>query len=463
MNRIGYIAFILMWNLAVQTLSAQSDYLVTSLTLNSRFSNEIFAIPYEDGLIYCSDRRTNVLINRVDTADNPLFHLYFVHGKDSLKWGMSRLLSKNISINTHQGPCTVSTNGRDLYFTINNETGQRIYSAHKSGDEWINIQPFPHNRPNYTTTHPSLSNDGKRLFFVSDRQGGYGGFDIYVCEWAPSGWGTPKNLGPEVNTPGNELYPFIQKNNVLYFSSNAHDSMGGMDIFSVHEINGKWMFRQRLEEPVNSTGDDISYTAADVDGTSGYFASNRNGKTFDIFSFKSLFPVFPDCQEQEENDYTYLIRETYTLELDTVPTIKLIWDMGDGTTRYGEEFWHTFPSTGQYDIYLNVLDTLTGDFSEHVEYIPLDVQDVEQPYITMEETVEAGVPTLFDASKTYLPELDIEEYYWIFGDGMRCKGERVEHVFALPGVYQVQLGVTGKSKYTEKPTKLCTVRKITVK
>ena len=461
MNKTGYITFILLWSLTVQA-PAQSDYTVAPLTLNSRFTNEIFAVPYKNGVIYCSDRRTNVLINRVDTADNPLFHLYFAPAKDSIKWSIPRLLSKNIPLNTHQGPCTVSANGQELYFTANNETGQRIYSARNSGDEWINIQPFTHNRPNYTTTHPSLSPDGKRLFFASDRPGGYGGFDIYVCEWTLSGWGTPKNLGPEVNTAEDELYPFIQGNGVLYFSSSAHNSMGGMDIFSVRETDGKWGLRQRLEEPVNSTGDDISYTAADADGTSGYIVSNRNGQNFDIFSFKSLFPVFTECQEQEENDYTYRISEQGAMKTDTT-TLKLIWEMGDGTTRYGEEFWHTFPSTGQYDIYLNVLDTLTGEFSEHVKHYLLDVLDEEQPYITVGETVVAGVPVPFDASKTCLPELDIEEYYWMFGDGGRDKGERVEHVFAGPGVYRVQLGVTGKSIYTEEPAKVCTFLEITVK
>jgi len=460
MKRFVYITIILYT--IVHKLWAQTDYLVEPLSLNSNYTNEIFAFPYGDGIVYASDRRTHVLVSRVDSANHPLYHLFYVSKRDSAKWGASRLLSKNISLNAHQGPFSISANGQEIYFTSNDETGQRIFSAKKSDNEWVNIQPFAHNRPNYTTTHPSLSRDGTRLFFASDMPGGYGGFDIYVCEWTLRGWGPPKNLGPEVNTPANELYPFIQGNGELFFSSSGHDSMGGLDIFSVREINGVWGFLKQMEEPINSSGDDISYTAADADGTSGYFASNRSGKSFDIFSFKSLFPVFTDCREQEENEYTYFIREPGILGLDTIPTLKLIWDMGDGTTRHGDEFWHTFPSTGQYDIYLSVLDTLTGEFSEHVELLSLEVIDEEQPYITTGETITVGVTVLFDASKTYLPDLEIEEYYWIFGDGIRKKGIRAEHIYAAPGIYRVHLGVTGRSKYTGQQGKVCTYCEIIV-
>jgi len=240
--------------------------------------------------------------------------------------------------------------------------------------------------------------------------------------------------------------------------------MGGLDIFSVRELGGSaWGLLQRMEEPINSTGDDISYTADD-DGIFGYFASNRDGKSFDIYSFKSLFPVFNNCSEQQEIDYTYRIRDPGgIMELDTIPTLKLIWDMGDGTTRYGDEFWHTFPSTGQYDIYLNVLDTLTGEFIEQVEHFKLDVLDWEQPYITAVKTAKAGTSVSFDASKnTYLPDLEIEEYYWMFGDGTRKKGIQAEHIYAAPGVYRVQLGVIGKSKWTGEQEKICSCREILV-
>ena len=447
--------------LCYSVIFAQSDYQVVPLSLDNNYTNEIFAVSYENGIIYSSDRRTHILVSRVDTTHQQLFHLFYVSQKDSNKWSFPRLFSKNLPINAHQGPFSISANGKEMYYSIYDETGQRIYMATKSGNNWGNLRPFAHNRPNCTTTHPSLSPDGKRLFFASNMPGGFGGFDIYVCEWTTRGWGPPKNLGPEVNTSGNELYPFIQGNGELFFSSSAHDSMGGLDIFSVREVNGVWRLRYRLEEPINSVADDISYTAGDADGTHGFFASNRSGKTFDLYSFKFFFPSFTDCIEQEENEYTYLFNESEALGIDTT-TLKLMWDMGDGTIKYGESIEHTFPSTGLYEIHINVIDTLTGVIEKQVAHRILEVLDIEQPYITADETVDMGKPVSFDASNTYLPDLEIEEYYWMFGDGARKKGIRAEHIYTTPGVYRVQLGVIGRSKWTGEKAKICVFREIKV-
>ena len=445
--------------MATCELWAQSDYIVEPLLLNNSYNNDIFAVSYHDGIIFSSDRRTNVMVSRTDTVNNPLFNLYFVQRHDSVKWSIPHLLSKNIPINAHNSSCTISADGNEIYFAANDETGQRIYSARKSRNEWSNIQPFVHSKTTYTTTHPSLSRDGTHLFFASDMPGGYGGFDIYVCERTNRGWGPPVNLGPEVNTPENELYPFIQGTGELYFSSTAHGSMGGLDIFSARQINGAWGFVQRMEEPINSTGDDISYTAADNDGTSGYFVSNRNGKTLDIFSFRSSFPVFHGCLEQEENDYTYIFEEDFQA-LDTT-SLRLMWDMGDGTVKYGEEVEHTFASTGIYVIQLSVIDTLTRETERNVARYEIEVLDIEQPYITAVETAKAGISVSFDASNSYLPDIEIEEYYWMFGDGTRKTGRRVSHVYNAPGVYMVQLGVIGHGD-SGKQTRICGYRKIII-
>jgi len=461
MNRIGYI-MILFFGIALCDLLAQENYSIEPLSLNTNYFNEIFAITYDNGIIYASDRRSNVLVNRVDSANRPLFQLFYAAQKDSNRWGLPNLLSKSIPINAHKGPCSVSANGREIYFTVNDESGQRIFIADKAGGDWTNIRPFIHNRPNYTTTHPSLSRDGRRLFFASDMPGGYGGFDIYVCEWTPRGWGAPQNLGPNVNTTENELYPFIQGNGELYFSSTAHGSMGGLDIFSVREVDGVWGMIHRLEEPINSVADDISYTADDANGTNGYFSSNRDGKTFGIFSFTSHFPFFSGCEAQEENDYTYIFEDTMSGMKGDTATVKYMWDFGDGTIKYGEEVEHTYASTGLYEYSLSLIDTLTNEVTRHVGNYMLEVLDIEQPYIAANDTLCVGTPAMFDASKTYLPDLNIDEYYWIFGDGTRKRGVHVEHTYLLPGVYKVQLGVTGRSRYTGAEEKVCIYREIVV-
>ncbi len=457
-----HIILCIWWLVSSQMLWSQSSYQVTPLPFNTSYADEVAAVPYDNGLIYCSNRNIHVLINRTDLNNEPLYHLYYVAKRDSAKWGIPRAFSKDLTSNAHQGPSSVSTDGQELYFTVNDRKGNGIFIVHKEGENWTNVRPFTYNSPDYKTAHPSLSRDGKRLFFASDMPGGYGGFDIYYCEWTPTGWGTPKNLGSKVNTSEDELYPFIQANGMLYFSSYAHQSMGGLDIFSTREsTDGTWTIPQRLESPINSKKDDFAYATADTDGLEGYFSSNRNGRTIDIFSFVSLFPVFADCKQQEENDYTYEFFEPGSINLDTT-TFRYEWNLGDGTIKRGETVEHTFASTGQYIIHLNVVDTLTGEIDKLAATYYFDVVDIEQPYITTNTTIEAGKPLSLDASKTYLPEVNIEGYYWIFGDGTRTQGEQVEHVFITPGIYQVQLGVIGTSKETGEKVKACSFREVVV-
>ena len=442
------IAVISLFLLCVNLVYAQSDYTVEPLSFNNTYNNEIFAITYKDGIIFCSDKRTNILVNRVDTVNRQLYHLFYMAQKDNDKWGISSILSKKFPINAHQGQCSVSSDGSEMYFVASDESGHKIYSSRIAGKVWNAVQPFAHNKAGYTTTHPSLSPDGKYLFFASDMPGGYGGFDIYVCERSGRGWSAPENLGPEINTSENEMYPFIQGNGELFFSSNAHGSMGGLDIFSARRINGQWKQVERMGEPINSTADDISYTASDLIGAKGYFASNRNGKSFDVFAFTNLspFPLFTDCEEQEENDYTYVFEEV--VQSDDTLSMKLVWNFSDGAVKYGEVVEHTFASTGVYSVVLTLIDEITNEVDHEVAEYELEVLDVEQPYITVSGNLKKGATVYFDASKTFLPDIDIVEYYWIFGDGSNKKGSiRSEHIYSEPGVYRVQLGIVGKEKY----------------
>ncbi len=461
MNKIRCITILIYCCVAIHGISAQSFYQVAPLPFNTSYSDEAAAVPYENGILYCSDRRANMLTSRVDLDDRSLFRLYFVPKKDSTRWGTPHALPKELAPNAHQGPCSVSADGNELYFTVNDKDVNGIFIAQKAGEGWTNIRPFTLNRTNYRNAHPSLSRDGKRLFFASDMPGGYGGFDIYYCEWTPRGWGAPKNPGPEVNTAEDELYPFIQGNGVLYFSSKAHGSMGGLDIFSVREVNGEWGFRQQPEAPVNSEYDDFAYAAIDADGMEGYFSSDRDGKSVNIFSFESLFPIFSECNPQEENNYTFELFEETSVNLDTT-SFRYEWDCGDGTVKKGQTVMHTYASTGQYIAILNVVDTLTGEKTKQATTAMVNALDVEQPFITGNDTVEAGKPLALDASKTYLPDLDIEGYYWIFDDGTKLQGESTEHVFASPGIRRVQLGVIGKHKYTGEKVKVCSYRDFTV-
>ena len=166
-----------------------------------------------------------------------------------------------------------------------------LYFSTFDGTDWSDPRPLSDkiNRPDSWESQPSLSSDGKVLFFASDRSGGYGGSDIWMSEKDVNGnWQTPKNLGPQINTKGNERSPFLHTDSkTLYFASSGHDGLGGMDIFySKMTENGTWSKPTNIGYPINSENDEVDFFVS-LDGSTAYFSSNNlNSKDWNIFSFE---------------------------------------------------------------------------------------------------------------------------------------------------------------------------------
>ena len=164
-----------------------------------------------------------------------------------------------------------------------------IYSARQSFASW-QVAPFEYNNSKeYSVMHPCLSNDGKILYFVSDMPGGQGGLDIWTSEQTSSGrWGKPENLGAPINTPGDEAFPTMGADGTLYFSSNGHKGMGGLDIFAAKKERSRWKSVRNLKTPFNSSADDFFFIA--TGDSVGYFSSNRVGGKGgdDIYMFAPL-------------------------------------------------------------------------------------------------------------------------------------------------------------------------------
>lgn len=190
----------------------------------------------------------------------------------------------------HDGTPTFSPDGNQMFFARNypgkanfmnacNEgrNNLRIMSADKVGDQWTNLTELPINNPDFNTAHPALTSDGQCLYFSSDRPGGVGGMDLYKICRSGEGWTTPTNLGAPVNTAGNELFPYVADNGMLYYSTNGiTGGMGGLDIHSTTMENGTWTTPLNLGAPFNSSSDDLGFTVTE-DGQSGYLTSNRTG------------------------------------------------------------------------------------------------------------------------------------------------------------------------------------------
>lgn len=169
----------------------------------------------------------------------------------------------------------------------------------KSEKEWNRATEefFPYNanvnsKAPFSTGHPCFANNGTAIYYTSNRDGGYGGYDLYVSYRTATGWTSPENLGAEINTPGNEMTPFVDANGVLYFSSDWHAGYGGMDLFMTTRRTYGWSTVQNMGSQVNSPADDM-YLVFDADKKEGYFTSNRAGGegNEDIYQVKQVKEV----------------------------------------------------------------------------------------------------------------------------------------------------------------------------
>lgn len=201
----------------------------------------------------------------------------------------------NINTQYHEGSTALLPDG-SLMFTRNNYFNGK-YAASKDGvnklklftakaPNWEVIEPFPYNDDQYSVGHPALNKAGTLLIFASDMKGGYGGTDLYYCKrnTLRDSWGKPVNMGPVINTEGNEQFPTLYKDNILYFSSTGHPGLGGLDVFQIALNDTEPVGSPvNLGSPINSSVDDFGLIRNE-NGITGYFSSNRNGSD-DIYSF----------------------------------------------------------------------------------------------------------------------------------------------------------------------------------
>jgi hypothetical protein len=445
----------------------QMKYTVEKLPLKNDGSNDFAPVFYKNGIVFCSNRKRENFIVHQNSDGKPFYDLYLaVKNKKTKKWNTPSLLNIDLATLLNDGPIAFTKDSTKVFFSHtlpNNDKSKPakmgLFSGTMGTQRVTNIQPFKFNSPDYNVGHPSISQDGKKLFFASDKPGGFGGFDLYVCILVGKNWTEPKNLGSAINTPGNEIFPYIHSSGRLYFSSNQHKSSGGYDIFYSDEIEGEWQPVERLEEPINSTADDFSYITNKT-FESGYFSSNRN-KSDDIYSFSAAFPTFDNCDTLRSNNYCFTFFEEGTIDLDTT-SLKYEWDLGDGTKIRSKEASHCFNGPGNYFVQLNVIDTITNEILTNQASYDFPIKDIEQASIISKDTVKQGNPILFEGSDKYLPNFNTIDYYWDFGDGNRQVGSDINHSFAKPGKYNVKLGILGLEENSGDNKKACVTKTIVV-
>jgi len=280
-------------------------------------------IPLEDGYLLTSDRKYG---NNIYTADEiynwtgkPYLKLYYIKPLDHQTFEGAIKPVSDLNYKYHNGPGIYDENDNLVYFTrtkmvrvfmkpINPDPTSffdhstaaeytnrlEIYSVKYKKGVWSDEKAFEYNKPaDYSVGHPAINAKGDIMYFVSDMPGGYGTSDIYYCvKRDDDTWGEPKNAGNVINSAGKEVFPFLDDDGTLFFSSDGHPGMGGLDIFYATGSQDQWSVPENLKFPINSPKDDFSiyYTES---RKSGYFSSNRYGGAGcdDIYRFSYSPPV----------------------------------------------------------------------------------------------------------------------------------------------------------------------------
>lgn len=261
---------------------------------------------FEDGITFASDRISNKETRKVfQWTGTPFLNVYETSPDNGSKWTNPDLLSGSANTVYHDGPVTFTSDFQQMYFTrsYTNEKGKveksdednviklKIMFAYWDPEKnaWGEEQEMPFNNKDYSVAHPTLSADGNTLIFSSDMPGGMGGTDLWYTKQVDGKWQDPVNLGKDINTAGEEMFPFLSEDSTLYFASNARPGLGGLDVFYAAFNRKTKLFEnpENIGAPINSSRDDFALILDDHT-KSGYFTSNRPGGNGndDIYSFK---------------------------------------------------------------------------------------------------------------------------------------------------------------------------------
>jgi len=268
-------------------------YRVRPLELNSGYGD--FAATYTpQGIAYASKRTNAGFLNTRYGWDNGYFlEIFHAQRLNDSTWQKSERSAGHFYSRAHDGPVCFNRSGTEAYITrniIRKKKGRSlvylaIYYTYKTEKGWSKAQMLSFCSPDFNTGHAALGPDEKTLYFASDRKGGAGGTDLYRVQKNGDGWGSPENLGPAINTSGNEMFPFISSDGtMLWFSSDAYPGLGGLDIYSVPLAGGKV---QNAGYPVNTHADDFAYIE-DSTEIRGLFSSNRGDFTDRLYTVKKL-------------------------------------------------------------------------------------------------------------------------------------------------------------------------------
>lgn len=296
--------------LSVEDLKKDKNQFVLKLQDVNTSQSEIGTSYISDNevLLSSTNRKSKASKYVQSWSGNYFYDIYRAPINSNGNIGKMKIMKSDAKTKYNDGPAVYNAQTKFVYFTRNNLVDGKkgtdknnaillkIFKAKMDGNKFTDVEQLSINSDNYSNAHPTVSEDGRTLYFSSNRPGGYGGMDIYSVELNKEGKsvGTPKNLGDKVNTSQNEVFPhYDSRENILFFSSDGHFGLGGLDVYVAKLMKGdKVNSIENLGAPINSPHDDFSFVN-DSKQTKGYFSSNRVGGQGDddVYGFNQNFPI----------------------------------------------------------------------------------------------------------------------------------------------------------------------------
>lgn len=386
---------------------------IQNLDFNTEYSD--FGGTLSNGKLYITSAR-NTTRRTYGWNEQPFLDIYEMTKNDDGSYQAATLVEDKVNTKYHEGVVSFSPDGNTMYFSRESFFEKEyekdsiskirysllhLFKATKENGNWSNVEGFPLNSKNYSVKNPSVSADGKTLYFASDMPGGYGLYDIYKAAINDDGTlGEPENLGQKVNTQGQEMFPFISSNNTLYFSSNGHLGLGNLDVFYTKEIDGKLAPVRNVGIPVNSSADDFAFHL-DEETEEGYVSSNRDGGkgSDDVYAIKKLQPlcdVLIAAIITDSETRNPLEGASVTMYDDAGNKLLTKMTNADGLAEFIVECGKSSDLEVTKDGFESRRVTVNGSEEEEVE-VPIALDPIEE--IIAEDRVELN-PIYFDFDKS---------------------------------------------------------------
>ena len=411
----------------ISTITYSQHYFIKKVKLNPKKEiQNIFGPSLHNGnLYYCSDKKVNT-VNSFENEDGRRYSdIYRVSINKNKLNSESERLDTLVNSKLNEASIEFYNNGNKMCLsrniekynkdtTISNKIGIVFFSI--KNDSMIFEKYFRYNSQEYNIAHPTISDNDSILIFTSDMPGNYGSSDLYQSKYINGEWAEPINLGETINTKDKETFPFLYKNE-LYFTSEREDGIGGLDIYKSILEDSVWSKPELLPFPINSVNDDFSVYMLHGN-KEGYITSNRKWskqrlsnviETKDnIFYFKMNLPV-PSEYFEVNPDFCFKISDE---EYDNQENIELIWDLGDGNIKKGNNITHCYSNIGNYIIKLSIKDDNIDTIVSNIDQYNINVSTNNLPFI---ETKIINDNMLIFANFEGT-NIEYNEFYWKIDD-----------------------------------------------